>query len=128
LNLEAERLALLDLGGGAVTTLTDSAFAGHGSLSPDGRFAVYAAGPHEATHIFVQPVAGGPSRRITWVPGANESPLWAPDGSAVAFLNRVGIWVVPMADGTPTDDVRLALSASGINLLNWTTRGPPGSP
>lgn len=123
LNVGERSLAILDLEDGSLVTLTDSAALGHGSLSPDGGFVAYVEGTDATAQIYVQSVAGTEHRQITWAPGHVESPLWAPDGSAIAFLGPAGIWVVPMANGRPEGDARLAISASGITLLQWTVGG-----
>ena len=116
-------LALIAVDDGTMTVLADSVYQGTGSLSPDGRFVAYAVGEEENAHVFVQPVAGGARRQITSAPGGNYRPHWAPDGRAIAYQHPSGIWLVPMTDGAPTGEARLAVSAANFMLRRWTEAG-----
>ena len=118
-----ERLALIAVDDGTMTVLADSVRHQHGSLSPDGRFVAYAAGEEGDSHIFVQPLAGGPPRQITWAQGNDIQPLWSPDGRAIAYKRDNGIWVVPVTEGEASGSPQLALLAGNISLRGWTEAG-----
>ena len=63
-------------------------------ISPDGSEVAYVANldPVQATStntdIFVVPMAGGESKRITTGPGGDRSPLYSPDGKFLAFRSQ----------------------------------------
>jgi Tol biopolymer transport system component len=93
------------------------------SLSPDGRFVTYTTGEENARLVFVQAVAGGPSRQITDNPGRVRTPVWLPDGSGVAYGADDGIWVVPLRNGAVAGARRLALSTARATLRAFTDAG-----
>ena len=114
-------LGTIPVAGGSRTVLADSVQSG-GSFSPDGRYVTYAAGTPGSEQVFVQPVGGGARRQITSAPGGNRSPVWSPDGSAIAYFRIDGIWIVPVAGGAP----RLAYAnqtASSFRGGVWTAAG-----
>ncbi|RZT66457.1 dipeptidyl aminopeptidase/acylaminoacyl peptidase [Microcella alkaliphila] len=83
------------------------------------------------THVFVVPVAGGPSERLT-TEGQCGSPAWSPDGATIAFAQS-GVEVdgtrfarrVGLVDLTrPRESVRFPFTATGVGgPLTWTTDG-----
>jgi eukaryotic-like serine/threonine-protein kinase len=80
------------------------------SLSPDGRFVAYVAGPIERTRLHVRQVDGGtPIRLIGEAIGAERFPFWTPDGQRILFQSRRGIEIVPALGGAP----RVVIAGSG---------------
>jgi len=122
-NTGEEQISLIAVDDGSKIALTDSAYLGNGALSPDGRFVAYAVGTEEDAQIFIQPVMGGPRRQITSTPGGNYRPQWDPDGSAIAWQGPSGIWVLPISDGQPSGNARLAVSANRITVRRWIRSG-----
>ncbi len=61
------------------------------AISPDGKEVCYAAIADEVpatstnSELFVVPIAGGPSVKITINPGADNSPQYSPDGKYIAY-------------------------------------------
>jgi Tol biopolymer transport system component/DNA-binding SARP family transcriptional activator len=92
------------------------------SLSPDGRFIAYAAGPLPRTRIYVRQPGG---RAILATPDSGQAhrrPLWSPDGAQLLIglgdsvengLNY-GIGVVPALGG----NLRV-LVANGVESVAW---------
>lgn len=88
--------------------------------SPDGKQLAYV----QDGGLYVHPVAGGPSRRLSQLSGTLHSPRWSPDGKLIAYVSgntefamgtypwvsiaNVGnagpssIWIVPAQGGTAT--------------------------
>jgi len=118
-----DSLGIIAADGGTMVVLTDSAYRGTGSLSPDARFVAYAAGDEQHAHVYVRAVAGGPALRATSTPGGNLRPLWSPDGRAIAYQRPSGIWVMPMADGRPSGPPRQAVAAANVELRHWNDAG-----
>ena len=72
------------------------------TLSPDGKFIVYAAGPTWEMKLFVRQLEGGSTIPITRdVPGDLRRPLWSPDGTRIAFQSPRGIELIPALGGIP---------------------------
>ena len=75
------------------------------ALSPDGRKLAVAdlssgSGP---VHIWLQDLLSGARTRVTFNPGGNSTPVWAPDGTRIAFTSRrdgVSLPYQRAADGT----------------------------
>ena len=119
-------LELVTVADGSVTTLSDSVWAAQrASISPDGRYVAYGAGPHTHETLYVQPLAGGP--RIGIAESGGEMylhPLWSPDGSAIAYQENDGIWVQPMKDGAASGPARLAYRTDAPRwVTSWTEAG-----
>jgi len=115
---------IVPVAGGAGRPLGDSV--GLGSLSPDGRYMAYTVGVKGSEQVFVQPVGGGARRRITSEPGGNRNPVWSPDGNAIAYFRRDGIWIVPMAGGDAAGGPRLAYATQAPFVWRtpeWTAAG-----
>ena len=118
------RIALIAVDDGAMTVLVDSVFRGTSSLSPDEGFLAYETGAAGSEQIFIKPVAGGAARQLTEAPGGNSSPLWAPDGHAIAYNRADGIWLVPVANGSASGAPELVYpTTAGTDLRGWTEAG-----
>lgn len=126
-DMEAQSLRILAVDDGTVTTVSDGVWPWQrATFSPDGRFVVYGyGGALGARPICVQSVTGGPRQEIAESgAGLYPHPLWSPDGSAIAYQDTEGIWVVPMADGMASGPPRLAYrTASGRWAATWTAAG-----
>jgi Tol biopolymer transport system component len=120
-------LVLVPVDGGAIVPVTDSvAPENKASISPDGRFVAYSAGPKGDEQVFVQPVAGGARRQITDAPGGNSSPMWSPDGRDIAFGRSDGIWMVAVRNGQRAGSPVLSYASSsypGKIFGGWTAAG-----
>jgi len=117
-------IGIIPVSGGARRALAYSV--GWGSLSPDGRYVTYTVGERGSEQVFVQPVGGGTRRQITSEPGGNRVPAWSPDGSAIAYFRRDGIWVVPVTRGNAAGAPRLAYAsrtAFSWRSAAWTAAG-----
>jgi dipeptidyl aminopeptidase/acylaminoacyl peptidase len=61
------------------------------SVSPDGRELCYASNHEDSpaastnTDLFVTPVEGGPTKKITVNPAADDTPVYSPDGRYIAY-------------------------------------------
>jgi len=115
-------IGIVPVGGGARRALADSVTGG--SLSPDGRYVAYVAGPARGEQVFVQPVTGGARHPITDAAGGYTNPLWSPDGTAIAYQRPDGIWVVPIADGSASGEPRMAYATAGRTVaVAWNAVG-----
>ncbi len=65
------------------------------SFSPDGKEVAYTSNIDEVqatstnSDIFIVPVAGGASKRITTNPGSDSTPLYSPDGKYIAYRSQL---------------------------------------
>ncbi len=62
------------------------------SFSPDGEWIVYSSDEDELdlANIFVIPVAGGDSIKVTDWAGYDGAPSWLPDGNCIVFESYAG--------------------------------------
>jgi TolB protein len=87
------RIYVLPAGGGVPRLLVGESPAYWHGWSPDGRMLAY-VGRHEADDfdIYVVPVEGGASRRLTSSPGLDDGPDYTPDGQWIYFNSeRTGV-------------------------------------
>jgi dipeptidyl aminopeptidase/acylaminoacyl peptidase len=84
-------------------------------VSPDGTLAVYGVTYYNLAEnkgnrdLFVVPVSGGPSRKVTAFPGSEGSAQFRPDGKKIGFISGSQLWEMN-PDGT---DARQVSSISG---------------
>jgi Tol biopolymer transport system component/tRNA A-37 threonylcarbamoyl transferase component Bud32 len=72
------------------------------SLSPDGKFLAFVAGPLGRTRLYVRQVEGGSPVAITPEnTGFARMPRWSPDGQRLVFSSERGIAVLPALGGAP---------------------------
>ena len=76
------------------------------AISPDGKNVAYGRGTTANMQIFVRPVSGGRSIRLTDdTTGIQSHPRWSPDGSRVLFLAGGGIFSAPATGGPARPEV-----------------------
>jgi dipeptidyl aminopeptidase/acylaminoacyl peptidase len=95
-------------------------------VSPDGSQVAFALteidleGGKRNTDLWLVPVAGGESRRITTNPASDSRPRWSPDGTWIAFLStRDGgsqVWALDLGGGEPR---KLTSLATGADAFAW---------
>jgi len=110
----------------AMTRLGDPA------LSPDGKSAVFAATTYDVPadkangDLWLQPVAGGPARRLTTDPARESEPTFSPDGKTLAFVAKrdsdaaAQIYLLPVDGGEAT---RLTEVPTGVSKIQWMPDG-----
>ncbi len=76
------------------------------AISPDGRSVAYASGTLQSMQIYVRPVAGGRSIRLTDdSTGIQSHPRWSPDGTRVLFIQDGAVFSAPAAGGPGRPEV-----------------------
>lgn len=95
-------------------------FARYPALSPDGTSLAFCY----AGDVWVAPVEGGESLRLTAHPGYEHSPRWSPDGEWIAFSGaRDGdddLFVIPAGGGAAR---RLTFHSSDDRVCDWFPDG-----
>ena len=80
------------------------------TFSPDSRWVAYSVGRlSQSCHIYVAPVAGGPSRQVEIDLPWSSAPVWSPSGKELLFLGadktvvyaatEATLWVAPFEGG-----------------------------
>lgn len=92
-------------------------------VSPDGTLVAYVVSEIDRdanktnTSLWLVPVAGGTSKRLTTAPGTNNHPRWSPDGKSIAFVSDRGgssqVWLLALDGGEPRQVTKLPIDVSG---------------
>ena len=128
---EARRLTWLDRSGRALATLGDAAPYSSSSslaLSRDEQRVAVAQGTGRPANVdiwIIDLARNGPSRRQTFEPGADGSPVWSPDGTRIAFSSlRSGKVSLRQKLVNETADDELLLEGTGnISPTDWSADG-----
>ena len=99
-------------------------------IAPDGKFVVFVVTRYDKeankgnSDIYLVPIGGGETRRLTQSPKSDSQPRFSPDGKWIAFRSsRSGksqIWLLPTAGGEARQLTKLSTGASGPQ---WTPDG-----
>jgi Tol biopolymer transport system component/DNA-binding SARP family transcriptional activator len=106
----------------------------HPSLSPDGKFLAFAAGPTGRLRVYVRQLTGGRTIPVAEDLGGDQHwPRWSPDGTRLSLETNRSIYVVPALGGDPKLLVAAAsgpvvngegsLSEEGPTYLAWSPDG-----
>jgi dipeptidyl aminopeptidase/acylaminoacyl peptidase len=82
------RIQIVSRDGGEPRDLTSGVLDSQARWSPDGRFLAFVRGEEgkdKDAHIFILPMNGGESRKLTSLKGGASDPAWSPDGQRIAF-------------------------------------------
>ncbi|HET7151961.1 MAG TPA: S9 family peptidase [Candidatus Acidoferrum sp.] len=98
-------------------------------ISPDGKWVAYAISTPDidanrnASNIWLVPTAGGPASQLTQS-GHDSSPVWSPNGKAIAFLSSRGgdsqVYLLSLEGG---EAQRLTKLSTGADLVKWSPDG-----
>jgi len=95
-------------------------------ISPDGTRIAFAVGNDQDADIWILDLFRKIRTRLTFDKGADQHPLWSPDGKQIIFAsNRDGRWALhrKAADGTGEDENLGSMSAPDIRSLSWADHG-----
>jgi Tol biopolymer transport system component len=95
-------------------------------LSRDGRRVAYERKEGSARNIWVTDLARQTSTRLTFGAALDDSPVFSPDGSRIAFdSNQSGTWDIytRASDGSGTDTLVLKPGADDVIVEDWSRDG-----
>jgi Tol biopolymer transport system component len=126
-------IAIVSATDGSVTPLyktqwDEKFIKGDASLSPDGKFVVFADGPKNNLDIFIINTEGGSPSKLSSYPTNEYKPLWSPDGTHIVFVKETKgeslLYALEMTDGKPSGQPFLIKEGmQNINMVNWTEAG-----
>ncbi len=94
------------------------------TLSPDGKLIAYSSTQNGNKDIYVMPVEGGESVKITSNPAKDSWPKWSYDGKWLAFLSTrtesPEIWVIKITPEGKPDAIPFQVSRGGAYDGGWT--------
>ncbi|NQT77416.1 MAG: PD40 domain-containing protein [Bacteroidetes bacterium] len=126
-------IALVSATDGSVTPLyktqwDEKFIKGDASLSPDGKFVVFADGPKDNLDIFIINTDGGSASKLSSYPTNEYKPLWSPDGTHIVFVKETKgeslLYALEMKEGKSSGQLFLIKEGmQNIDLVNWTEGG-----
>jgi len=123
----APRLTLSELRIAPLNGLPRETYA---AFSPDGSQVafVWAAEPHDRSHVYVSEIGAGSPRRLTSSPWSEFAPVWSPDGKYIAFQRHApekwlsGIYIASSMGGSERKVYTLE-SGKSIKEIDWSPDG-----
>ena len=92
-------------------------------VSPDGKLVVYVMSELDRSteksnsDLYLIPIGGGESKRLTTSSGVDNHPRWSPDGKTIAFVSTRGgsaqVWLLPVDGGEARPLTKLPIDVSG---------------
>lgn len=111
------------------TTRTTTSSAGMPMFSPDGRTVAYAKAVGERNQIFLLDVGTRAETALTGSSISDRLPVWSQDGRTLLFVSnrsgRADLWALPVRDGKPAGEARLAYADIGEvgSMCGWNGAG-----
>jgi len=126
-------IGLVPAKGGSFTALYKTQWEGKfikgdASLSPDGKFVVFADGQKDNLDLFIIDAEGGTPTELSGHPTNEIDPLWSPDGKHIAYIKETKgesfLYAIEMAEGKPAGQPFLIKEGmQNVDLINWTEHG-----
>ncbi|MFN0112486.1 MAG: protein kinase domain-containing protein [Blastocatellia bacterium] len=94
-------------------------------LSPDEQKVAFVKSENGQTDVFVKPLKGGESVRLTNDAWVDAQPLWSPDGGRLIYFstrnNKQEVWVIPGQGGA--GELVKVLSEQYLEFVRWSQDG-----
>jgi Tol biopolymer transport system component len=123
-------LATVSSSGGMAELRTwDRALPTAAAFSPDGRHVAYGASVDGRSQVFLLSRAAKSETALTKPPHTDRLPVWSPGGAALLFVSdrsgRSDLWELPMRDGMPAGEPRIAYADIGDvrTMCGWDGKG-----
>ncbi len=126
-------IGLVPAKGGAFRALhktqwTGQFIKGDASLSPDGKYIIFADGKEDNLDLFIMNTKGGTPILISGNPANEYDPLWSPDGKFMVFIKETKgeslLYALEITEGKPTGQPFLIKEGmQNVGLMNWTEYG-----
>ena len=119
------QLFWMDRSGKIEETLTSPGTYENPKVSPEGKRLAFFKADNPAGDIWIMDLERKSSSRLTFDPGIDNYPLWAPDGNRIVFAsNREGIFNLyqKSSAGTGSDELLLKTPNNKVPL-DWSTDG-----
>ena len=118
-------LTWFDRAGKQVGTIPTPGPFGNPAISPDGKFVAFNADDGSNPEIWTADLATGHTRRLTFDPEVDHTPVWSPDGNRIAFDSHRGglgeLYVKALGGGSP--ESRLLPWNEALGPDDWSRDG-----
>ncbi|MBA7514065.1 Tol-Pal system protein TolB [subsurface metagenome] len=110
------------------TQWTGKFIKGDASLSPDGKYIIFADGKEDNMDLYIINAKGGTPILISGNPANEYDPLWSPDGKYMVYIKETKgeslLYALEITEGNPTGQPFLIKEGmQNVDLMNWTEYG-----
>ncbi len=125
---DKSQLTWFDRAGKQIGTIGNPGLLTNPALSPDGRHVAFGESDKDGRHVdvWVRDLVTDAMTRLTFSPGLNELPIWAPDSRRLIFTSNQKLhWDLRLknADGSGTEAVVAQSSAPTTAPWSWSRDG-----